>query len=48
MTAIMMKDFETSTHSLKKGKTYNLQSREGSRLIGLKVAKKPSKKDLEK
>jgi len=43
----MMEDRETKTHSLKKGEIYRLQSNEASRLIGLKVAKKPTKKEME-
>ena len=48
MTIKMIENRETKTHSLKKGEIYNLQSDEASRLIGLKVAKKPTKKEMEK
>jgi len=47
MLVKMIQDKEIATHSLKKGKIYNLQSIQGSKLISLKVAKKPSKKEIE-
>ena len=43
----MIQDKEIPTHSLKKGKIYNLQSESGSKLISLKEAKKPTKKEIE-
>ena len=47
MLVKMIQDKETPTNSLKKGNIYNLQSMQGSKLIGLKVAKKPTKKEIE-
>jgi len=40
-------DFETPTHSLKKGVIYDLQFKIAENLIKSKIVKKPTKKDLE-